>query len=159
MQPNMCKSSLKRWKLQNSHVECSYVAEIYPNHLRSAGVALGLGAFYLASEVTLVAAPIAMNRIGWKFYLVLIIPSLFYIIAMYFLFPETKGRTLEEIGALFGDTNIAQQWYGLSEEEKDRIHEEALQQAGGKTDDENVFQETTKFTDVNMEDVKAAKVS
>lgn len=33
-------------------------------------------------------------------------------------FPETKGRTLEEIGALFGDERIANRWYGVSREEK-----------------------------------------
>ena len=63
--------------------------------------------FYLASEVTLVGAPVALDRIGWKFYLVLIIPSACYLVTLYFLFPETKGKTLEEIGALFGDTNVA----------------------------------------------------
>jgi len=43
-----------------------YVAEIFPNHLRSQGVALGLSSFYLASEITLVGAPVALNAIGWK---------------------------------------------------------------------------------------------
>jgi len=43
-------------------------------------------------------------------------------------FPETKGRTLEEIGALFGDTRIASRWYGMSEEEKDRIAREAIEE-------------------------------
>lgn len=114
-----------------------YVAEIFPNHLRSAGVALSLGSFYLASEVTLVAAPIAMNNIGWKFYLVIICPSFFYIIIIYFLFPETKGRTLEEIGALFGDKNVANHWYDLTEEEKARIHGQALNLTeNGKYDEE-----------------------
>jgi len=114
-----------------------YVSEIFPNHLRSAGVALGLASFYLASEVTLVAAPIAMNDIGWKFYLVLICPSSIYLLIIYFFFPETKGRTLEEIGALFGDTNIANHWYDLNEEERNKIHEEALRVEGGKLGDEN----------------------
>jgi hypothetical protein len=41
-------------------------------------------------------------------------------------FPETNGRTLEEIGTLFGDTHIASQWYGLSEEEKMKIRDEAM---------------------------------
>lgn len=58
---------------------------------------MGISAFYLASEVTLVAAPVALNVIGWKFFLVIIVPSFFYIIIQYFFFPETKGRTLEEI--------------------------------------------------------------
>lgn len=45
----------------------------------------------------MVGAPVALNEIGWKFYLVLICPSAVYIACIYFLFPETKGRTLEEI--------------------------------------------------------------
>ncbi|KAL4896604.1 general substrate transporter [Aspergillus ambiguus] len=107
-----------------------YVAEIFPNHLRSRGVALGIGAFYLSSEVTLVGAPVALDRIGWRFYLVLIIPSLVYITLIYFLFPETKGRTLEEIGALFGDEEgVAAHWYDLSPEEREKVMEEALQDA------------------------------
>ncbi|KAL4959214.1 major facilitator superfamily domain-containing protein [Aspergillus stella-maris] len=84
-----------------------YVAEIFPNHLRPAGVALSLASFYITSKITLSVAPIAMDEIGWKFYLVLICPSVVYIILLYFYLPKTKGRTLEEIGALFGDTNIA----------------------------------------------------
>lgn len=43
-----------------------YVSEIWPNHLRSQGTALGVSFFYLASEVALVAAPVALNDIGWK---------------------------------------------------------------------------------------------
>jgi len=46
-------------------------------------------------------------------------------------FPETKGRTLEEIGALFGDEHIASQWYGLSEAEKMEIRNEAVKMSGG----------------------------
>jgi hypothetical protein len=41
-------------------------------------------------------------------------------------FPETKERTLEEIGILFGDKHVASQWYGLSEEEKMKIRDEAM---------------------------------
>jgi hypothetical protein len=40
---------------------------------------------------------------------------------------ETKGRTLEEIGSLFGDEHIASHWYGISEEEKAEIARNALQ--------------------------------
>lgn len=103
-----------------------YLAEIFPHHLRSQGVALGMISFYLSSEVTLVAAPVAMNAIGWRFYLVLIVPSVVYIAIIYFFFPETKGRTLEEMGALFGDeANVVARWYGISEEERERIIQEA----------------------------------
>lgn len=126
-----------------------YLAEIFPNHLRSQGVALGLSAFYLASEVTLVAAPVALNQIGWKFYLVLICPSVVYITLIFFLFPETKGRTLEEIGALFGDEkNVASHYYGISEEERAKIHEDALREV-----------QTSTLHDMDTADAKEEKVS
>jgi hypothetical protein len=51
---------------------------------------------------------------------------------MYFLFPETKGRTLEEIGHLFGDDlHVAHNWYGASEEEKAKIELQALEDTKG----------------------------
>ncbi|KAF2438663.1 MFS general substrate transporter [Karstenula rhodostoma CBS 690.94] len=74
---------------------------------RPQGVVLGLSAFYLASEITLVGAPVALEKIRWRF-------------------PETKGRTLEEIGVLFGDEHIASRWYGISEAEKEKLAHEAI---------------------------------
>ena len=57
----------------------------------------------------------------------LICPSVVYVILIYFFFPETKGRTLEEIGALFGDeAHVASHWYGISDEEKEKIAQNAL---------------------------------
>lgn len=40
--------------------------------------------------------------------------------------PETKNRTLEEIGEIFGDKHIAAHWYGISEEEKQKIAQDAM---------------------------------
>jgi hypothetical protein len=66
-----------------------------------------------------------MDSIRWKFYLVLICPSFIFIIFLFIYLPETKGRTLEEIGTVFGDKNIANQWYGLAGE-KDVVYEQAV---------------------------------
>lgn len=78
------------WSLFMDATQYVYAAELFPYHLRPQGVALGLSAFYLASEVTLVAAPIALDKIEWRFWLVIIIPSLFYILIVIFLFPEVS---------------------------------------------------------------------
>lgn len=68
-----------------------------------------------------------------RFYLVLICPSVCYITAIWFLFPETKNRTLEEIGTLFGDEHVASHWYGISDEEKQEIARNAMKltESGG----------------------------
>lgn len=54
------------WSFCVDATQYVYVSEIWPNHLRSQGTALGIAVFYLGSEVTLVAAPVALNAIGWK---------------------------------------------------------------------------------------------
>jgi hypothetical protein len=45
---------------------------------------------YLASLILLVAGPIAFDKISWKFFFVLIVPTFFHIIFVYFMCPETK---------------------------------------------------------------------
>lgn len=47
-------------------------------------------------------APTAFAHVGWKYYLVFVIVPLCGVPILYF-FPETKGLTLEEVGAIFGD--------------------------------------------------------
>jgi hypothetical protein len=48
-----------------------------------------------------------------------------YITLMYFLFPETRRWTFEEIGEVFGD-KIASHWYSANAEEREKIAQEAL---------------------------------
>lgn len=79
----------------------------------------------------------------------MVCPTVIYIPIIYFLFPETKGRTLEELGELFGDKHIAAHWYGLSEKEREQIARDAL----AVTEDGRI-QETTeelKSSEVNVE--------
>jgi Sugar (and other) transporter len=41
--------------------------------------------------------PIGLSAIAWKFLLVYVCWLAFEIVFIYFLFPETQGRTLEEL--------------------------------------------------------------
>ena len=72
---------------------------------------------YLADIIILVAGPIAFDKISWKFFFVLMIPTAFHIVFVYFMCPETKGRSLEDINAQFGE-NVAIHYYGATEKEK-----------------------------------------
>jgi hypothetical protein len=80
-----------------------YITEIFPSHLRAKGVSLGVATFSLTNIIWLQAAPTAFANIGWKFYLCLVIPSFFLAIIMWVFYPDTRGKPLEEIAAIFGD--------------------------------------------------------
>ncbi|OAL56033.1 MFS transporter [Pyrenochaeta sp. DS3sAY3a] len=80
-----------------------YLGEIFPNHLRARGMALGMASLCLANIIWLQAAPTAFANIGWKYYLFSIIITFLGAIWAFTSFPDTRNVPLEEIGALFGD--------------------------------------------------------
>ena len=45
--------------------------------------------------------PVAIETIGWKYYLVFLIISAIILPIVYFLYPETMGRSLEELEMMF----------------------------------------------------------
>lgn len=45
--------------------------------------------------------PIAIRTIGWKYYIVYACVGAIIPIVVFFYFPETKGRTLEELDIMF----------------------------------------------------------
>ena len=49
------------------------------------------------------AGPTAFTNIQENYYYVFVGCCAFYFVLVYFYFPETNGRTLEEIAAAFGD--------------------------------------------------------
>jgi len=95
-----------------------YISEIFPMHIRAEGMALGMSALYLADIVVLVAGPIALDKIKWKFFLVFIIPTAVEWLCVFFFFPETKQRSLEDINAAFGE-KVAVRYYGATTEEQE----------------------------------------
>lgn len=79
----------------------AYIVEIYPYTLRGRGVSI----MYISTFVGLVVGnqvnPIAMGNIGWKYYIVFCCILAMLLVVIWFLFPETKGHTLEEIQEVF----------------------------------------------------------
>ncbi|KAF3027923.1 hypothetical protein E8E12_000499 [Didymella heteroderae] len=49
--------------------------------------------------------PIGLETIAWKFYFVYIVILVIECVTIYFLFPETRGPTLEEIAHIFDGEN------------------------------------------------------
>lgn len=79
-------------------------SELLPIFIRGTGMALGTFSQGVASIVVSQVTPVALENISWKFYNVFIAANVVGVFVYLFLLPDTNGKTLEEIGELFGDT-------------------------------------------------------
>ncbi|CAH6721358.1 high-affinity glucose transporter Hxt2p [[Candida] jaroonii] len=80
-----------------------YATEILPFSHR----AKGLNIFQIVEKVVLIyngyVNPIAMEAIGWKYYIVYCVFLFTEVFVIYFFFVETSSYTLEEVSKVFGD--------------------------------------------------------
>lgn len=81
----------------------AYPCEIWPFMLRARGNAATWMATVSAIFFNTFVNPIALDAIGWKYYIVFVVILVVYGITAYFCYPETKGMTLERIAMLFDD--------------------------------------------------------
>jgi sugar porter (SP) family MFS transporter len=87
----------------------SYTVEILPYHLRAKGFTVFNFAISLSLIFNQYANPIALDALGWKYYLVYCVWLAFELGFILLFLVETKNRTLEETAALFdGDDKVAE---------------------------------------------------
>jgi hypothetical protein len=82
-----------------------YPPEPYPNHLRGKAVALSTSGNWAFNFALGYFVPPAFVSIRWKTYLVFASFCVAMTIHVFFLFPETAGKPLEEINEMFEDPN------------------------------------------------------
>ncbi len=82
-------------------LQSMYIAETLPTATRAKGTAVGNFASSVASTILQYASGPAFEKIGYYFYLVFVFWDLIEGAVMYFYFPETKDRTLEELEEVF----------------------------------------------------------
>ena len=74
-----------------------------PTCIRSAGVATAYVVMHSIMILIVQVTPLALEVISWRFFLIFLISNAIFLVIFFFFFPETKGKTLEEMNALFGD--------------------------------------------------------
>ncbi|KAI9637590.1 transporter-domain-containing protein [Dioszegia hungarica] len=79
----------------------TYPGEVLSTDQRSTGMGLTALTSQLAIFISFFAIPVALERIGWWVYLPFVIWTLFEGVTWYFIAVETKGRSLEELDAIF----------------------------------------------------------
>lgn len=96
-----------------------YLSEIFPTQIRGQGTAVGMCAWYTGQIIILVAGPIGLTNIGWKFLLVMVVPTGIYWFLVFFLFPETRQKSLEDINEAFGEVTVVHYAGATAEEEQE----------------------------------------
>ncbi|KAJ7500333.1 general substrate transporter [Mycena galericulata] len=79
-----------------------YQSEIFPMRIRAIGTSAKGACNVLISQVS----PIGMARLQYKFYILFVVTNIVNGLVVFFFFPETKGKSLEEMDAVFGDQVI-----------------------------------------------------
>ncbi|KAK7184487.1 MFS transporter [Paraphaeosphaeria sporulosa] len=79
----------------------SYPTEIFPYTLRSKGITCELLSIYCSLVIAAFVNPIGMENLGWKYYICFCCFLAVFLAITYMFFPETKGRSLEEIAEIF----------------------------------------------------------
>lgn len=107
-----------------------YIAEIWPTAVRSRGIGLSWFAYFVGAITYTTPSEIAFESIGWRMYFVWIACDVVSFLIVYFYVPETSGKTLEEMGDLFGDEVVvhitANGHYDLHEIVSSRMPEEDM---------------------------------
>ena len=82
-----------------------YASEVAPVHLRAAVCGISTAASWLFNFLVVEITPVAFNNLGWKYFLVYACINTICVPIVYFFYPETAGRSLEEIDQVFVASN------------------------------------------------------
>lgn len=88
-----------------SPVGATYIMEVCPFSLRAKASMLYQLVGNLVGIYNSFANPVVMEAIGWKYYIVWCVAIAIHLTMIYFFFPETKGRALEEVAEVFDGPN------------------------------------------------------
>ncbi|KAJ5651703.1 hypothetical protein N7507_009129 [Penicillium longicatenatum] len=78
-----------------------YVTEIFPYSTRSKGLTAELLSVYGSLIILSFVTSIALDNIGWHYYIFFCCFDVVVLVTTWFFFPETKGYSLEEIANVF----------------------------------------------------------
>ncbi|KAG9317747.1 general substrate transporter [Chiua virens] len=79
----------------------AFLVELFPFHVRARGIALYQWWLRGAGFFDQFVAPIGIDTAGWRWYIIYCVWNAFQVVFVYLMFPETSGRTLEELTFLY----------------------------------------------------------
>lgn len=73
--------------------------------MRTKGAALGTATNWAMNFVVVEITPIGIKNLGWQFYIIWTVMNLAFVPTIYFFYPETANRQLEDLDLFFRDNN------------------------------------------------------
>ncbi|KAK6725250.1 hypothetical protein SNK04_004055 [Fusarium graminearum] len=80
--------------------------EVFTTELRAKANAIVQVVHYSISLIITQCSPIALAEVGWKYYILFVLTNALCALIFFFVYPETRGKSLEEIDEIFGDVKI-----------------------------------------------------
>ncbi|KAF5382196.1 hypothetical protein D9615_004252 [Tricholomella constricta] len=78
-------------------------SEVFPTNTRALGTSVATCSNWAFNILIGQVSPLGMTEVGWKYYMLFVSLNFVDFIIITLFFPETKGKTLEEMNAVFGD--------------------------------------------------------
>ncbi|KAF4975477.1 hypothetical protein FZEAL_7740 [Fusarium zealandicum] len=92
----------------------AYPCEIWQFSLRSRGLTVAWCTTVASIFFNSFVNAIALEAIGWKYYIVFVVLLAWFLVIAYFTYPETRGHTLEQMAVIFdGDEAVPAQAVAL----------------------------------------------
>lgn len=124
----MCRS----YSLGYNSIHYIYVPELMTMAIRAKGSSISVITNVLINIVFNQVSPIAFREVGWKYYSLFISTNVVGAIVVYFLFVETKGKSLEEIASIFGDEVIVPSLAQAQEKIERNMDDEHVEEVADK---------------------------
>ncbi|KAF2742853.1 general substrate transporter [Sporormia fimetaria CBS 119925] len=105
-----------------------YPAEVNPIKTRAKANAVSTCTNWLFNFAIVMITPVMIDGIGWGTYLFFACTNACFIPAIYFFFPETKQRSLEEIDIIFAKGYVEKMSYVRAAKELPRLTDAEVQQ-------------------------------
>jgi len=78
-----------------------YPTEINSLAMRTKGAAIGTATNWMCNFIVVEITPIGIQTLGWQFYIIWVVFNLAFVPTVYFFYPETAARTLEDLDAYY----------------------------------------------------------
>lgn len=83
-----------------------YPAEITPLSIRAAANGISTSSNWIFNFLVVLITPVAFATIRWRTYIIFAVLNFAILISTFFIFPETAGRSLEEMSYIFEQASI-----------------------------------------------------